>query len=461
MNLLEQQRIAVVDTDKQNLEILEEYFARNGATGLYFSNVSSAIEVLDLHELDLILVEIKPEDIQNLEFIRTLNQRFPQPIIFLMATADNMDKAISSLDESDYWYLKKPFKLNELGKLLEKALEFSQLHWKLHYLDKQTDQNRYESIFAGTSFAIRNVVNRIQTVAPSQSNILIIGETGTGKETAARSIHSKSSRVNAPFIKVNCQIYPDYELDEILFGKYIDTGKRMGSVKRGFFEEAHNGTILLEEVAKLPLSIQTKLLRVIQDGEILPAEGFELRNVNVRVIATTTHNLENEVIQGRFRQDLYFRLNVIPIRIPPLRERIEDITELSKYFTARYSNEFGSRVHGITDEAIGLLKTCSWRGNARELQNAIEHAVLLSKNELLNESDFAFLVDEKKHNQKNKLTGTHTTSLDEIEKSHILTVLAENNYNRTRTAAALSISIRTLRNKLSEYRKEGTKVDLK
>jgi transcriptional regulator with PAS, ATPase and Fis domain len=296
---------------------------------------------------------------------------------------------------------------------------------------------------------MEEVKEMITSVAESRSTILITGESGTGKELAARSIHFQSRRSNGPFVKVNCAALPDGLIESELFGH--EKGAFTGAIKqkKGMFESATGGTLLLDEIGEMPLAAQAKLLRVLQEREVHKVGGDEPIAVDVRVIATTNRSLEKEIAEGRFREDLFYRLNVIHIDLPPLREKKNDITELASFFIRKFNDENGFSVTGLGDGCLALLEKHQWPGNVRELENAIERAVVLTRTGMISPELFQFRASSIQ--QKDTDTIQAGLTVAEMERRLIYRTLEECDQNRTKAADMLGISIRTLRNKLNEY----------
>lgn len=332
---------------------------------------------------------------------------------------------------------------------LENARLVQQLEAEKSDLAVQLGQDRFPDII-GRSPAMQQVFNLMSRVIPASSPVLIQGETGTGKELVARAIHYNGPRREGPFVPVNCGAIPEALLESELFGH--TRGAFTGAVtdKKGLFASADGGTIFLDEVSELPLSLQPKLLRVLQNGEVRRVGDTKPMRVDVRVISATNRNLDNLVKEGKFREDLYYRLNVIPIELPPLRERKEDIPLLAAHFLRLSAARVGKRITGISEPALEKLSQYSWPGNIRQLENVIERAVVLCSGDRLSAEDISLPVEEKPGRMQN----VHTGTVAEIEKQVVLERLARFGGNRTKTAASLGISRRTLLNKLAEWKKE-------
>jgi DNA-binding NtrC family response regulator len=358
--------------------------------------------------------------------------------------------------------------MEQIEVTLRKAQEFNQLLKVNHFLSQDTDDGEHELL--GRSPAMENLRSLIRKVARTQATVLIQGESGTGKELVARALYRESPRANAPFIKVNCAAVPENLIESEFFGHEKGAFTGALSKREGRFELAHGGTILLDEISEISPAVQSKLLRVLQERELERVGGNRTIKVDVRVIATTNRNLEQSVEKKEFRQDLFFRLNVVPIPVPALRERREDIPELAGEFMKRFARKHGVRIKGFTDNAAQTLLNHNWPGNIRELQNVVERAVILCGDNGMLETEHLGLAGNPVITTSSAApaaaTGTGSVSsvsagefstLADLEKRQILAALERCNGNRTHAAKMLDVSIRTLRNKLHEYNGTATK----
>jgi DNA-binding NtrC family response regulator len=349
----------------------------------------------------------------------------------------------------------KPYSAEQIEVVLKKAEEFTQLLRVNRFLSQENEDSGYELL--GQSAAMDNLRQLIRKVARTLATVLIQGESGTGKELVARALYRESPRANAPFIRVNCAAIPENLIESEFFGH--EKGAFTGALtkREGRFELAHSGTILLDEISEISPSVQAKLLRVLQERELERVGGNRTIKVDVRVIATTNRRLEQSVQKNEFREDLFFRLNVVPIQVPPLRDHREDVPFLAEEFMRRFGRKHGIRVHGFSDDAVRLLKEHHWPGNVRELQNVIERAVILCGDTGMLEAEhlgMSLSADGQPPTPGEQAPVTAAgefPKLAEMEKRHILAALDRCNNNRTHAARLLDISIRTLRNKLHEY----------
>jgi DNA-binding NtrC family response regulator len=413
---------------------------------------------------DLVFADVRLPDGQGTDLLREIQTRAQKPLVVIMTGFGTAESAVSCLREGAFDYLFKPFSSDQLEFTLKKAEEFTQLVKVSHYLSHdEGEDSGYELL--GRSRAMEQLRDLIRKVARTQATVLIQGESGTGKELVARAIYRESPRAQAPFIKVNCAAIPENLIESEFFGH--EKGAFTGALtkREGRFELAHSGTILLDEISEISPAVQVKLLRVLQERELERVGGNRTIKVDVRVLATTNRDLEQSVERKEFRQDLFFRLNVVPILVPPLREHPEDIPLLAERFLRRFARKHGVQVAAISEPCLSALTAHRWPGNVRELQNALERAVILCGDgqdlqpEHLGFANLSIIPTAPAPAAPpaaNPLVGTSSNpepvlSLSELERRHILAVLEGCKNNRTHAAKKLGISIRTLRNKLHEY----------
>ena len=459
------EKIIVLEDDqivRKNLETqLRQRRYDVAATG----TLAGAHEYLAKDTFDLIFVDVRLPDGEGTDLLRELQSRPQKPLIVMVTGFGSVESAVECMRNGAFDYMLKPFSNDQLEVTLKKAENFSQLLKVNHYLSHaEEDDSGYELL--GQSRAMQNLRTLIRKVAPTQATVLITGESGTGKELVARALYTQSQRASAPFIKLNCAAIPENLIESEFFGH--EKGAFTGALNKreGRFELAHGGTILLDEISEISPQIQAKLLRVLQERELERVGGNRTIKVDVRVIATTNRHLEESVERKEFRQDLFFRLNVVPIAVPPLRDRKEDVPLLAQQFMQRFARKHGVRVKGISDTCLAVLSGHHWPGNVRELQNVIERAVILCGDGGLLEPDHLGFAPRPLPASAVPVSSTAVTlpaaavgggeangivSLAELEKQHILTALQQTNQNRTHAAKLLGISVRTLRNKLTDY----------
>ena len=422
--------------------------------------LASAQAELANNSFDLIIADVRLPDGSGAELLRQLQTQPQKPLVIMMSGFGGVESAIECIQGGAFDYLIKPFTSQQLDDAVCKAEHFNRL-LKVNLCLSHGDQEDGECLLIGKSAPMERVRQLIRKVARTEATVLIQGESGTGKELVSREIYRQSPRANAPFIKLNCAAIPENLIESEFFGHEKGSYTGAANKREGRFELAHNGTLLLDEISEVSLNVQAKLLRVLQEREFERVGGNRTIKVDVRVISTTNRILEQSVERKEFRQDLFFRLNVVPIHLSPLREHMEDVPELVQAFLPRFCRSHGANVTGISPDAMEALLGHSWPGNVRELQNIIERAVILCGEGQLQVDHLAFTKTPSKEGDRGMVpvaSGGSSSgaegaflSLDEIEKRHILVALARCNNNRTHAANLLGISIRTLRNKLNGY----------
>ncbi len=374
-------RILVVDDERSMQEFLEIFLRREGFDVATAGDVDSALVAIDSDDYDLVITDIQMPGRTGLDLLREIRQRSNDTVVLMITAFASTDTAISAMKEGAYDYITKPFKVEEIRHVIEKALEKKLLSRENRRLRSELrSQQRHRTIIGGSP-PIQRIFDLIGQVAQTRTNVLISGESGTGKELVARDIHTQSERSDKPFVAVNCGAIPENLLESELFG-YVK-GAFTGAVqnKEGLFEAADGGTLFLDEIGELSHPLQVKLLRVIQERTIRRVGGTSDQAVDVRIVSATNRNLSDEVSAGRFREDLYYRLNVIQIAVPPLRERRSDIPLLVTHFMQKFSEELGRPVRSVSDGVMGKLMAYDFPGNVRELENLVERAVALSRDE--------------------------------------------------------------------------------
>jgi two-component system response regulator PilR (NtrC family) len=376
-------RILVVDDERSMQEFLELLFREEGYEVVTTGDVESALLHIEADEFDLVVTDIQLPDGSGLDVLGAVQEGSPESVVIMITAYASTETAIAAMKRGAYDYITKPFKVDEIRIVVEKALEKKLLSRENARLRSELrSQNRERSI-VGNSGVMQHVFELIHQVAETKANVLISGESGTGKEMVARGIHDGGGRREKPFVAVNCAAIPENLLESELFGHV--KGAFTGAVqnKAGLFETADSGTLFLDEVAELTLPLQVKLLRVIQEKTIRRVGGTSDRRIDVRIVAATNRNLQREVAEGRFREDLFYRLNVIEIPLPPLRQRPDDIPLLVAHFIEKYAAEIGRHVTEIDDAAMERITAYPFPGNVRELENVIERAVALSRDSVI------------------------------------------------------------------------------
>lgn len=442
------EKILIVDDEPLMRKFLTEIVQRKKIEAITAEDGATALQLLKNHSFDLVISDIKLPDLSGIQLLKTAKKWHPSLFFILMTAFASDHTAADAMRLGAFNYLIKPFSPAAIEAMIEKAQQQLALIEENHFLRQEishVQRKKFLDIIAESPF-MKKILHDLTKIAKSQANVLITGESGTGKEVISQAIHMQSERANAPFIKVNCSAVPDHLIESEFFGH--EKGAFTGAINRriGRFELSHTGTLLLDEITEIPLSLQPKLLRAIQEREFERVGGTHSIQVDVRLIATSNRNMKECIEQKLFREDLYYRLNVMPIFLPPLRERKEDIIPLATYFLERLCKENKKTNKQLSKEASDKLLSYSWPGNIRELANIIERIVIMENSlHILPEHlplEFSYPPLSKE---------SALLTLAEIEKNHILKTLTHHNNNRTKTAETLGISIRTLRNKLNIF----------
>ena len=446
-------RILVVDDDSYVRGATEEILIRKGYDVDTASAASGALQKLDEGEYDLLLSDIKMPGMSGLELLEKVKTKWPELTVILMTAYSSVEDAVRAMKHGAYDYIQKGSESTtaETEIVVERALKFQETERENRRLRSEL-QSRYGfGNMIGKAKPMEQVFSYIETVADSPATVLVTGEMGTGKELVARSLHYNSARRNVPFIRLNCAALPKDLMESELFGH--EKGAFTGAIRqtRGRFEMADGGTLLLDEISEIDPSLQSKLLRVLQEREFERVGSTQTIKVNVRIVATTNRDLQKEVDEGNFRHDLYYRLNVIEVEMPPLRDRLEDAPALVRAFIERYNEENGKNITGIDEEALELVMRYDWPGNVRELENYIERAVVVAGGTVLTVADFPRKLAEGPGSTSGDECLQVGLTVHEMERRLIMKTLEAFTGNRTEAAAQLGISTRTLRNKLHEY----------
>jgi DNA-binding NtrC family response regulator len=436
-------RILIVDDEFSVRDSLRRWFQEEGYEVGTAESANDALARLAEREWDLGLVDIKMRGTDGIELQRRIHELKPDMNVIIMTGYASVETAVAALKNGAYDYVTKPLDPDDISNLVRNALSHSETRRENVLLKERLDEAiAPESVMVGQSAAMRKVFEAVETVAPTDATVLITGESGTGKELVARAIHLASSRRYHPLVTIHCGALTETLLESELFGheKGAFTGAQYR--KKGKFEVAEGGTVFLDEIGDITLRTQTDLLRVLQEREITRVGGHQTIKVDFRCIAATNKSLETLIEDGSFRPDLYYRLNVFRIELPPLRDRREDIPPLVDHFIHKYALAMNRRVIGVTPEAMRALQEHDWPGNIRELENAVERAMVIARGDQLGEEHFAFT-------RRNGAAAART--LEDIEKAHILRVLDEQGGNQTRAAEILDIDRVTLHNKLKKW----------
>ncbi len=453
--------ILIVDDEKSIRDSLSGILLDEGFNPLTAGSGEEALFRLREEKPDLILLDIWMPGLDGLETLTRIREIYPDQLVVMMSGHGTIETAVRSTKLGAYDFIEKPLSLEKILLCTQNALKIGQLVEENRELKAKIAKD-YEMI--GTSAPIVDLKNQIQIAAPTSGWVLITGENGTGKELVARAIHSLSKRQEKPFVEVNCAAIPEELIESELFGHEKGSFTGATTQRRGKFDQAHEGTLFLDEIGDMSLKTQAKVLRILQERKFERVGGNKTIEVDVRVIAATNKNLENEITEGRFREDLYYRLNVIPFHVPPLRERSEDIPLLVNHFLVHYCRQEGREIKTMEDAAMNILVGYTWPGNVRELKNLIERVVIMTPESMISADMLPGVFFEKSH--KRAKTSAASSSLDansfreakeEFEKEFLLYKLEEYGWNISRTAEAIGIERSNLHRKIKAYNIELNK----
>ena len=446
----------VVDDDHANLDSVCKVFQREGVPTLSAPNGQEAIELLRRPEVGVMVTDLMMPGVDGQELLKAARAMRPDVEVVLMTAYATVETAVSAMRDGAYDFITKPLKRHSLVKAVQKAMEKQALVAENRDLKAQLAAVGPRTMI-GQSPAFRAFLETLGQAAPSTATVLLMGESGTGKELAARSIHDQSPRAKGAFVAVNCAALPESILEAELFG--VEKGAFTGAVarKEGRFERASGGTLFLDEVGEMSSGAQVKLLRVLQEGEVERLGGTHTIKVDVRVVAATNKDLQREIAEGRFREDLYFRLNVVEVRIPSLASRREDVPLLADHFLRRYAAKNNKTLRGFSDAARSLLENYAWPGNVRELEHALERAVVLCRNDIIDVSDLPESVRKGPIGAASQIVIPIGTPMEEIERRVIHETLRHTKGDKNLAARLLGIAARTIYRKLAADEAEGQK----
>jgi DNA-binding NtrC family response regulator len=461
-------RILYVDDEPAIRLVLQDTLERFGHSAIGAGSVPEALGALHQGNIDLVITDYRMPGLSGIEFLELLREQGQQMPVIILTGYATIEQAVAAIKAGASDYITKPLQPEQLEHAVTQALELARLKRENDALRQEVMAIRTERAIIGKSSVMQHALQTAATAAPTRATVLLHGESGTGKELFARAIHDQSDRSRMPFLKLNCAAMPEGLVESALFGH--EKGAFTGAIKRveGAFERAHRGTLLLDEISEMRLDLQSKLLRVLQEQEFERVGGTTTLKVDVRIVATTNRELEQSVERGEFRQDLFYRLSVLPIRIPPLRERPEDIPMLAHHFAQRAAADLKRDITAIAPDALALLQRYEWPGNVRELQHAVERAVILTTGPVLQASSFD-AIRTALGVRRTPLSGGPAVGaaaeasvvltsydLDAAEAVLIDHALRSTHGNKTRAAALLGVTDRTLRNKLSGKREKKT-----
>ena len=455
MNNIAKQTVLIVDDQESIRLALSRMLSKEGYEVLLADEGEKALDILRERKVNAMLSDLKMPKMDGMQLLKASKLIKPEVEVILITAHGTIEKAVEAMKDGAYDFITKPFKKLVITNMIKKAIEKQALVVENRYLHEQLAHSGHDrqSNIIGQSGIMCDVIKLAEQVAPSQASVLIQGENGTGKESIASLIHRIGARSDKPFIKVSCAALPDTLLESELFG--YEKGAFTGAVsqKEGRFELANEGTLFLDEIGEITPSIQVKLLRVLQEGEFERLGGTKVLRSNVRIISATNINLENAIKQKRFREDLYYRLNVITMNMPPLRERREDIPLLISHFLKIYQEKNNKVVDGISEDVLDILTDYQWPGNVREIKNIIERAVVLTQDRIITQKDLPENISKKKAEER-KLTIPFGMPLREIEKKIIIETLRRSKGDKEITANLLGITPRTIYRRMNSLEGE-------
>jgi two-component system response regulator PilR (NtrC family) len=451
-------KLLIVDDEKSMREFLAIVLRKEGYYVAAVGDGESALRLLEQDIFDLVMTDMKMPGMDGLALLRAVKQLSPRTVVLMITAFASTENAVEAMRAGAYDYLTKPFQIDEVKLLIHKALDHRSLEEENRRLKEQFhDLEGFEQLI-GRSPGMQRVLELINKVADNNSNVLIFGESGTGKELVARALHSRSHRKDKPFVTINCSALPEPLLESELFGHMKGSFTGAVSNKEGLFEVAHEGTIFLDEIGDTPAAIQVKLLRVLQEKEFRRIGGTKDIHVDVRVIAATNKDLEKAIADGTFREDLYYRLDVIPIHLPPLRERRDDIPMLVEHFLGKYGRAAAVPVTGLAPGALQIITSHEWRGNVRELEHLVERAVTLSTGPLLTPDLLTVCLQRPDSAASSVITdqlppnGIDLESMvSQLERKLLLQALERSDGIKKRAAELLGLNFRSFRYRLEKY----------
>lgn len=446
------QSLLIVDDNESSLASLQMGFARSGYEVTGTGGGADALRIMGERDVDVIVTDLRMPDVDGMAVLSAAREREPAPQVILLTAFGTIESAVEAVQKGAFTYLTKPVNIGELRQHVSRAMELQRLRRENSWLRKQVNRRYGFEELVGESHEMQELVQRVKAIADTRATVLIEGESGTGKELIARAVHKNSSRASKPFMPIHCAALSESLIESELFGHEKGSFTGAAARRQGLFELANGGTVFLDEIGEVPLATQVKLLRVLESREFLRVGGTEPVTVDVRILAATNRVLSEEVEEGRFREDLFYRLNVVLVAIPPLRSRSGDIPLLVQKFLTEFCHEHGKAEVQLSKKALNRLMQFHWPGNVRQLRNVIESLVLFSTGR---EIDLDDLPPELSESQNGEIAVRIGTQLDQIERQVIERTLLSTSGNRTRAADLLGISRRTLLRKIKELGLEG------
>jgi two-component system, NtrC family, response regulator PilR len=454
-------KILIVDDERSMREFLEIFLLKKGHEITLAENGKLAIEILEGSEFDLVITDLRMPEADGMTVLQETKRNWPDTQVIVVTAFSTTETAVEAMKAGAYDYIAKPFKINEAGVVIDKALEKRDLVLDNQRLKREVARHFSVENIIGRSERMQKVYRTIRQIADTRTNVILYGESGTGKELVARALHYNSSRADHPFVVINCGAIPDNLMESELFGHV--RGSFTGAIadKKGLFEMANKGSLFLDEIGELSSHLQVKLLRALQERKIKPVGGLRENDIDVRLIAATNKDLEEEVRLGNFRDDLYFRINVIQINLPPLRDRLSDIPLLAHHFLTRYIEELGKPILGFSKQALALMKQYDYPGNVRELENVVQRAVAFEQTEWITAESLPSRLRGLRNERTDPglvslpeaLEGNFSldTFIEQVEQKLITQTMLSANGSVTEAGKKLGISFRAMRYKLSKY----------
>ena len=454
------QQLLAVDDDRSMLKVLEVTLSKEGYKVSCAESGGKAISMIKKKHFDLLLCDIRLGDISGLDVLRAAKKQNPHTVVIMISAYASAETAVEAMNEGAYDYLPKPFDNEELKQTIKNSLDLQTIEHEKKIIDREQKKTLHFGKIIGSSPRMLHIYDMVRQVAKTKTNILISGESGTGKELIAHAIHEQSDRRDKPFVVINCGGIPETLMESELFGHKKGSFTGATEYKSGLLKLADKGTVFLDEIGDFSLSVQVKFLRVIQEKAFKEVGGNEDISVDIRIVSATNKNLEEEVIAGNFREDLYYRLNVIEIKMPPLRERKSDLRALAQHFLDKYSKEMGKEITKISSYAIDLLRKYNFPGNVRELENLLERSVALSTTNIILPESLALSIHKRRWVEGIKdrrfdidevARGVSLEAiLEEIERAYVKKALDCSNGNKHNTAVLLGLNLRSLRYRIKK-----------
>ncbi len=443
-------KILVVDDDLEMCGMLSDVLKEEGFFVTTTGDSLEASKILKREEFDVLVTDLKMKGLKGLDLLEGVNKVAPMTPVIIITAFGTIESAIKAMKMGAYDYITKPFQMDEIVLTVRKALENRLLKKEVIRLRKEVESRYDFHQLIGKSPSMQKIYDLIERISDSSSNVLITGESGTGKELVAKAIHYNGVRKEGPFVAINCAAIPETLLESELFGYKKGAFTDAKSDKKGLIFEANEGTLFLDEITEMPLTLQAKLLRVIEEREVRPLGDTNSYPIDVRIISTSNRDIASLIQQGRFREDLYYRLKVIDIEMPPLRERKEDIPILVQHFIHKFSKELKKAVSSVSEDALKILLNYFWPGNVRELENITQRAITLSQHEVILPDDLPASIIQKTDEKLFEKAMGEKFTLDQLEKEYIRRVLVETGGNKSKAAERLGLDRKTLYRKLEE-----------